>query len=53
MNISWVAFLENRDLKSHFYSFLHDLLDFESHELDINNYRDALLLDDMYQGATY
>jgi len=53
MDISRIAFLENTNLRSAFYSFLHELLDFENHELGIKNYREALLLSDMYQGATY
>lgn len=53
MNISRILVLENPTLMKHFYDLLHELLDFEHYELGVNNYREALLLNDMYQGATY
>ena len=53
MDIGYIPFLENHALMSNLTSLKHELVDFEAHELKVNNYRDALLLSDMYQGATY
>jgi len=50
---SRLAYLENPTLMDNLYSFFHDMLAFERHELSIHNYRDALMLRDIYLGAVY
>ena len=52
MDIGYIPFLENHALMANLTSLKHELVDFEAHELKVNNYRDALLLSDMYQGAS-
>jgi len=53
MDISKFAVLDNNKLLTIHYDLLKSLLDIERQELQRNNYRDALLLNNVYQGTAY
>ena len=53
MDLNKFAFLDNERLLSLHYNLLKSLLDVEHQELQHNNYREALLLNNVYQGTAY